>query len=81
MARIIVYVTHRKLPVGDQWNVMRDGNTVAHFLTQQDAIRSAVDHAHLKGKAGHDAQVIVQGNDGHIHTEWTYGHDPYPPRG
>jgi hypothetical protein len=25
--------------------------------------------------------VLVQGQNNQFRTEWTYGHDPYPPRG
>jgi putative membrane protein len=32
-------------------------------------------------RKGHDAQVLVQGQDLLFKTEWTYGHDPFPPPG
>lgn len=51
------------------------------YSTQQDAMRAAVDAAHKSDQKGHDAQVLVQGQNGQFRTEWTYGHDPYPPPG
>lgn len=52
-----------------------------HYRTQLEAMRAAVDAAHQSGRNGHDAQVLVQGQSGQWRAEWTYGHDPYPPRG
>ena len=64
------------------WNVRRAGDYISGpYPTQKDAIGKAIDMAHADGKAGHDAQVIVQGDNHAFRTEWTYGHDPYPPKG
>ncbi|MBF9196666.1 DUF2188 domain-containing protein [Microvirga terrestris] len=49
--------------------------------TQREAIKVAVDAANASGKDGFDAQVLVHGADGKFRTEWTYGNDPYPPKG
>lgn len=65
-------------PDGGQWKVQSGGQTLTKHHTQAAAIRAATDFAHEhKG----DAQVMVQGANGQFRTEWTYGHDPYPPRG
>lgn len=42
-----------------------------------DAVQSA------KGLAKKQAfgQVVIHGKDGRIQTEYTYGKDPYPPKG
>jgi hypothetical protein len=63
-----------------QWNITHKGK---HYIysTQENAIRAAVDAAHKAGEMGFDAQVLVQGQDNKFRTEWTYGHDPYPPPG
>ena len=63
-----------------QWKITHNG---VHYpyATQAAAIRAAVDAAHKAGGLGHDAQVLVQGVNNQFRTEWTYGHDPYPPRG
>jgi hypothetical protein len=44
-------------------------------------IKQAVDLAQAMGRAGQDAQVLVQGENHKWRVEWTYGHDPYPPPG
>lgn len=64
-----------------RWKINFEGRHSAPYASQAYAIRAAVDTAHQLGLLGHDAQVLVQGTDGHFRTEWTYGHDPYPPRG
>ena len=61
-----------------QWKISHGGKHYGPYPTQKDAIRSAVDAAN---KTGADAQVLIQGADNQFRAEWTYGHDPYPPRG
>ena len=63
------------------WKINYDGEHYGPYATQGDAIRAAVDAAHKAGENGDDAQVLVQGQNNHFRTEWTYGHDPYPPPG
>jgi hypothetical protein len=65
-------------PDGAEWKVQSEGSTLSTHGSRAAAIRNAVDEAHNhKG----DAQVLVQRLDGQWRTEWTYGHDPYPPKG
>lgn len=64
-----------------EWKVKFDGKHYGPYRTQADAIRAAVDAAHSIGRQGGDAQVLVQGQNNQFRTEWTYGNDPYPPRG
>lgn len=65
------------------WKISYGDNKVAGpYATQKEAISSAVDAAHKAGKTNPDgAQVLIQGTDGQFRTEWTYGSDPYPPKG
>jgi hypothetical protein len=63
------------------WKVSLDGTSLGNHHTQRLAINTAIGFAHADGRNGHDAQVRVQGADGQYRTEWTYGHDPYPPKG
>ena len=63
-----------------QWMVTFEGKHYGPYNTQRDAIRASVEAAHISGNNGHDAQVLVQGHN-KFRTEWTYGHDPYPPKG
>ena len=76
MARAVYYV----LSAGNQWKI-RHNDKDFPYATQAAAISAAVDAAHSSGKKGFDAQVLIQGADGQWRTEWTYGHDPYPPPG
>ena len=65
----------------NEWKIKFDGQHYGPYTTQAHAIRAAVDAAHNAGQKGHDAQVLVQGTNNQFRTEWTYGNDPYPPRG
>ena len=66
----------------NEWKISFNGQHYGPYNSQRDAIRVAVDTAHKAGGQGFDAQVLVQGtNQNQFRTEWTYGHDPYPPPG
>jgi hypothetical protein len=77
MARAHYYVVLHQ----GHWKISLDGTHHGPYATQAAAIKAAVDAAHEAGKRGMDAQVLVQGQNNQFRTEWTYGHDPYPPRG
>lgn len=77
MARNEYYVVNHQ----GQWKISFGGKHFGPYDTQKQAIRVAVDAAHEAGRQGQDAQVLVQGTDSRFRTEWTYGNDPYPPRG
>jgi hypothetical protein len=51
------------------------------YEAQRNAIDAGIEAAHESGKRGIDAQVLVQGTGNKFRSEWTYGHDPYPPLG
>lgn len=65
----------------NQWKIKFDGKHYGPYDTQKAAIRAAVDAAHKAGQNGHDAQVLIQGQNNQFRTEWAYGNDPYPPKG
>jgi hypothetical protein len=77
MARAVYYVVFHQ----NQWKIKLDDKHYGPYATQAEAIRLAVDAAHSAGKSGHDAQVLVQAQNNQWRTEWTYGRDPYPPKG
>jgi hypothetical protein len=77
MPRAVYYVVLHQ----DQWKISYEGKHYGPYENQDHAIRAAIDAAHEHGNKGNDAQVLVQGKDNKFRTEWTYGHDPYPPRG
>lgn len=77
MARAQYFVVHHQ----GQWKISFGGKHYGPCDTQKAAIKVAVETAHTSGKNGHDAQVLVQGTDSKFRTEWTYGNEPYPPKG
>ena len=75
-ARSVYHVTARD----GKWVVTRQGHPDGEydsFETKDEAIERARDEA---GKAT-PSQVVVHRTDGTIEHEFTYGADPYPPRG
>jgi hypothetical protein len=77
MARAHYYVVHHE----GEWKISYNDKHYGPYATQKAAIKAAVDAAHKFGERGHDAQVLVQGENNQFRTEWTYGDDPYPPPG
>ena len=79
MARTIYYVVQHE----GEWKIKLGDKHHGPYDTQAAAIRVAVDTANKEGKTNPDgAQVLVQSTTNHQwRTEWTYGHDPYPPKG
>lgn len=65
----------------NEWKISFEGKHFGPYSTQAAAVRVAIDTAHKIGTNGDNAQVLVQGLDSKFRTEWTYGKDPYPPRG
>lgn len=63
----------------DGWNVKTQGKSkaAANFEDKTDA----VDKAKEMAQNVRLSQVIIQKKDGTIQTEYTYGKDPYPPKG
>ena len=59
------------------WKISLNGAHYGPYATQRDAIRAAVDAAHLAGLKGLNGQVLLQDQ---FSIEWTYGKDPYPPK-
>ena len=68
-------------PNQGQWIVHWEHDASGHvFSKKEDAIRNARNTAG-SFPAGYCSQIKVQRADGTFQTEWTYGQDPYPPRG
>ena len=64
-----------------EWKVKLHGQHYVPYSSQEEAINAAVDAARHAHSQGHDAQVLVQGANNKFRTEWTYGNEPYPPKG
>jgi len=75
MRKVIYVLSH-----GAQWKVKCDHCGEQVTATQAEAIRIAKRHVSESG-SGTLSQILVQGNEGRWRTEWTYGQDPFPPRG
>lgn len=65
---------------GNQWKVQCEHCKTALVDTQTKAIQIAKEHVRDYPE-GTLAQIIIQGSDGKFRAEWTYGKDPFPPRG
>ena len=75
MRTIIYVVTH-----GEKWKVKCDHCGESIKDTQAEAIRLAKQH--VAGlQPGALSQILIQGRGSEFRTEWTYGKDPFPPKG
>ena len=75
--RKILYVS----PHGTQWNIHWEGESSGIIQERkEDAIAIARKMVAELG-AGTVSEIRVQRSDGTLQTEWTYGRDPYPPKG
>lgn len=75
--REVIYV----LSHGAQWKVQcHHCNREEIKNTQTEAIKLAKQHVATL-PAGALSQILIQGIGGQFRTEWTYGKDPFPPRG
>lgn len=59
------------------WQVKTNGSSLKNFKTKDLAKDFAVE----KANNNKPSQVIIKKKDGKIETEWTYGDDPFPPKG
>lgn len=75
--RHVIYV----LSHGTQWKMQCEHcSSGTIYRTQADAISAA--RQHVGGlPQGTLSQIRVQNDQGQFRTEWTYGQDPFPPRG
>ena len=63
---------------GDRWGVRGEGNSrlTGSFNTQREAIERARPIAQREG-----GELRIQGADGKFREAWSYGCDPFPPKG
>jgi hypothetical protein len=75
----VTRIIYSVVPNHGEWMVELLGDMhFGPYKTPKDAALAAIDAAQAAGNKG--AHVRVQGPDNKFRTEWTYGHDPYPPR-
>lgn len=73
MARKVYHV----VPAGSDWQVKHQGAVISTHRTKE----AAVDAGRRVAIASQPSQLVIHKSDGTIETEYTYGDDPYPPRG
>lgn len=73
----MVRKTYHVVPSGIYWQVKHLGNV----LSTHGLKTLAIEHGRLIAKANGPSQLVIHKADGSIETEYTYGNDPYPPRG
>lgn len=73
MSRNIYHV----VPDSGNWQVKHNGQVLSSHYYKESAIESGRRIA----KANMPSQLVVHKADGTIEYEYTYGSDPYPPKG
>jgi hypothetical protein len=73
MARKVYHV----VPASGAWQVKHQGAILSNHATKD----AAVEAGRKVAKANQPSQLVIHKTDGTIETEYTYGEDPYPPRG
>ena len=63
---------------GDRWGVRGEGNNrlTRSFDTQKEAINYGRAAARYE-----KSELRIQGKDGRFREAWSYGNDPFPPKG
>lgn len=63
---------------GSNWGVRGEGNErlTRTFETQREAIEHGRELARNQG-----SELRIQGRDARFREAWSYGNDPYPPKG
>lgn len=75
MRKVIYVLSH-----GEKWKVQCDHCKYQITDTQAEAIQLAKQHVAGLSE-GTLSQILIQRDDGRFRAEWTYGNDPFPPRG
>lgn len=75
MRKVIYVLSH-----GNLWKVQCDHCSSQVTNTQAEGIKIAKQHV-TSLPAGTLSQILIQGADGKFRAEWTYGNDPFPPKG
>ena len=66
---------------GELWLVTLEGQVMARAATRTEAIESAIVMADLMGAMHHDADVMIENDDGGtLEPIWSYGRDKVPKR-
>ena len=63
---------------GDEWSIKFNDEEYGPYKTKDEAMLFAIDAAQKLGEFGDNAEVVLMGEDGHFHTEWSYARDAVP---
>ena len=63
------------------WIVALDGAPIAMQADREAALNSAIVMSDLMGSMHHDADVMVESEDGQLSLAWTFGRDLLPQTG
>jgi len=78
MSRIV----YRVLPDGNNWKVTRESVDQHRFAIKAEAVREGQSRTRGEWENAHRlTQLVVHKADGTFAHEYTYGEDPFPPRG
>jgi hypothetical protein len=62
----------------DRWTIKFNDEEYGPYKTKDEAMLFAIDAAQKLGEFGDNAEVVLMGEDGHFHTEWSYGREAVP---
>jgi hypothetical protein len=62
----------------DQWSIKFNDEEYGPYRTKDEALLFAIDAAQKLGEYGDNAEVVLMGENGHFHTEWSYRRDAAP---
>jgi hypothetical protein len=68
-------------PSSGDWKVHWEGETAGNTFTRKEDAIAAARKMVADRKEGEVLSIRVRKADGTFQTEWTYGRDPYPPKG
>jgi hypothetical protein len=62
----------------DQWSIKFNDEVYGPYLSKDEAMLFAIDAAQKLGEYGENAEVVLMGEDGHFHTEWSRARESAP---
>ena len=64
----------------DRWTIKFNDEEYGPYKSKDEAMLFAIDAAQKLGEHGGNPEVVLMGEGGHFHTEWSYGRDAAPSR-
>jgi hypothetical protein len=63
----------------DQWTIKFNDEEYGPYRSKDEAMLFAIEAARKLGAYGDNAEVVLMGEDGHFHAEWSYSRDAVSP--